>query len=75
MNIVPIDSTVTIDASKSKSIHYDVIEIFEEFTINAKEKNIKVNIQGLDQNTKHDSPMAILEKTVKEFNLEPALAN
>lgn len=75
LNIVPNNSTVTIDASKSKSIHHDVLEIFEEFTINAKEKDIKVNIKSLDPNSKQDSPIAILEKTVKEFNLEPALAN
>jgi len=40
-NISP-NSKVIIDCSKSKSIAYDVIEIIQNFKINAKEKNITV---------------------------------
>ncbi len=42
------NSTVTIDASKTKFIHYDVKEIIEDFLINAKSRNIKVNLIDLD---------------------------
>ena len=75
LNIIPDNKTVTIDASKTKSIHHDVIELFDEFLINAKERNISVNIINLNKDDQKDSPMAVLERTVKEYNLEPALAN
>jgi len=71
LQIIPNGSTVTIDASKSVNIHYDVIEIINEFEINAKERDITVNIisrpkDGLDQ-----SPMRTLEESVNEYNLDP----
>lgn len=75
LNIVPDNSNVTIDASKSINIHYDVIEIIEEFEVNAKERNITVNIVERNIKSIKTSPNSILEKSVKEFELEPQLAN
>ena len=37
---------VEVDASQSELIHPDVTEIFEDFQINAKTRNIQVNIIG-----------------------------
>ncbi len=44
LNIVPENRKVIIDASKAIDIDVDVIEIIEEFEINAREKNIEVEI-------------------------------
>lgn len=44
LNIVPEGSKVTIDAGKAVSIHHDVVEIIEEFQINAAERNVQVDI-------------------------------
>ncbi|MFZ1807234.1 MAG: SulP family inorganic anion transporter [Cyclobacteriaceae bacterium] len=47
LNHIPNESTVVIDGSKSKSIHTDVIEIIQNFQVNAKTKNIEVELKGL----------------------------
>lgn len=39
---IPVNSTVIIDCSKSKSIAYDVVELIKDFRKNAEYKNIKV---------------------------------
>ncbi len=75
LQIIPNDSKVVIDASKSINIHHDVIEIIEEFKINAKERNIEVEIISRKQKGMKNSPVKILENSIKEFDLEPALAN
>ncbi len=75
LNVIPNDSKVVIDASKSINIHVDVIEIIEEFEINAKERNIEVQV--IERNQKRTPPSIVknFEKTIKKINLEPALAN
>ncbi len=75
LSIIPNETKVTIDASKSINIHNDVIEIIKEFEINAKEREIEVHIIGRKQKGIDKSPIAVLEKSIKELNLEPALAN
>jgi len=42
LNKIPNDSKVIIDFKKSKSVAHDVLEIIEDFKINAKTKNITV---------------------------------
>jgi len=42
LDLIPENSKVIIDFSKSKSIAYDVLEIIRDFEINAKTKNIVV---------------------------------
>lgn len=49
---IPSNSKVLIDGTKSKSIHQDVIEIIENYQINAKTKNIDVTLKGLNINNK-----------------------
>ena len=44
---IPNDSKVVIDASESSSIHYDVVEIIQNFKTNAKSKNISVETIGV----------------------------
>lgn len=46
LNDIPNDSEVVIDMSKSFSIDYDVLEIIDNFTNIADEKNIKVELIG-----------------------------
>lgn len=44
---IPDDTEIHIDASKNHFIHFDVIEIIEDFEINAKTRNITVTITDL----------------------------
>ena len=53
---IPDQSHVVIDGSKTQFIHHDVIEIFEDFAINAKAREIKLIVKGLDE-TKSKSPL------------------
>ena len=48
LNSLPEGSKVVIDASKTINIDYDVIEIIEDFKINAKFKNIELDIIELE---------------------------
>jgi MFS superfamily sulfate permease-like transporter len=75
LNILPEHSTVTIDASNSMSIHHDVIEIIEEFKINAVERGITVNFIASKTKQLNSSPVATLEKTIKAYKRAPSLAS
>ena len=75
LNAIPENSTVNIDASKSISIDIDVIEIIEEFEVNAKEKNIAVNIVERKIKGINESQIKKLESTITELSLEPVQAN
>ena len=44
---IPPHSKVFIDASRSKSIHYDIIEMIHDFKIHAHANNITVQTKGL----------------------------
>lgn len=44
LNQTPDDSELIIDASKSQFIHHDIIEIIEDFKINAKERGITLTV-------------------------------
>lgn len=44
---LPENCSVLIDATKSTSIHSDIIEIIEDFKIGAKSKNIELEVKGL----------------------------
>lgn len=47
LNHVQEGSTVVIDASNSKIIDHDVVEVIQDFTVNAKRRNISVEVTGL----------------------------
>lgn len=42
LDVIPKNSTVIIDCTKSKSIAYDVVEFIRDYRVNAKQKNITV---------------------------------
>lgn len=47
LNQLPDGAHLVIDASKTNSIHPDVVEMIDDFTENAKTRNIKVEIIGM----------------------------
>ncbi|HKL02581.1 MAG TPA: SulP family inorganic anion transporter [Cryomorphaceae bacterium] len=51
---VPDESNVMIDASKTKTIHPDVLEIIEDFEYNAESRGITVSLKGLKETATHD---------------------
>ena len=53
---IPDGSNVEIDARANHFIHHDVIEIIEDFKINAKSRNIHVSVFGLYENVS-EGPM------------------
>ncbi len=59
---VPNDSSIKINASNSRFIHFDVFEIIENFIMSSKERNIYVEVQNLDQ-TKLKIPKQYFELT------------
>lgn len=75
LNILPDNSNVTIDASKSINIHPDVVEIIEEFMINAESRNINVNLIERNQKGVKVSAMKEFEASIKNGKLEAAVAN
>lgn len=64
LNMLPNEAHVIIDLSKNKYVHPDVIEIIEDFTENAKTRNIIVEIVGelkeVNVNPVHEFGQAIL---------------
>ncbi len=75
LNIIPDNNKVVIDASKSINIHADVVEIIEEFEINAKERNIHVDIIEREIKNMKKSPIKSFENSVGQFKIEPVQAN
>ncbi|HIP32856.1 MAG TPA: SulP family inorganic anion transporter [Crocinitomicaceae bacterium] len=53
---IPNDSTVIIDASRTKFMHFDVLEIIENFEINAQSRNIGLTLIDLYK-SKDNSPI------------------
>jgi SulP family sulfate permease len=47
LNSIPPNSTVVIDGSKTRSIHYDVIEIIQDFRAHAKTIGITLEVKGI----------------------------
>ncbi len=58
---IPEDTLLDIDASRTKTIHPDVIEIIEDFKLHAKTMNITVNVIGLGESMNNQDP-------IDEFN-------
>ncbi len=54
LNGIPDGREVTIDASKTYYIHQDVIDIIENFEVNAKKRNIKLNLIEVYDNKKEN---------------------
>jgi len=69
LNSIPDGRKVIIDASKSIDIHQDVIDIMDEFMINAKDRNIEVEFKDRQTRT-HSSPVKMLESIFTK-NINP----
>lgn len=52
LNEIPANSKVIIDGSNSKTIHYDVLEIIQNFHTHAKSIGIKLQVKGIKLNEK-----------------------
>ncbi|UXX81246.1 SulP family inorganic anion transporter [Reichenbachiella carrageenanivorans] len=62
--LLPENSHVIIDATRSKDIHWDVLELIEDYKINAKSKNIKLELIGFKNQIEQDA-VEELEEVVK----------
>jgi MFS superfamily sulfate permease-like transporter len=62
---LPEDSKVIIDASRTQTIDYDVLEIFEDFKQNAAYKNIELVFINLDQKASKNPVKVIKEVLTK----------
>jgi len=62
LNQIPNDAVVEINAANTRFIHFDVIEIIEDFKINATTRNIKVTTIDLHKNKE--------EMPIQHFKLE-----
>ena len=49
LNHLPENSNVIIDATRAKTIHTDILEIFDDFKLSAERKNIDFSVKGLSQ--------------------------
>jgi len=63
LNVIPNNSKVVIDASKSVYIHPDVVEIIEDYIIHAKTLGISVEIKGSFEEIKQNT-VALFEQDV-----------
>ncbi|MEO9966205.1 MAG: SulP family inorganic anion transporter [Reichenbachiella sp.] len=62
--LLPEDSHVIIDASRTQDIHWDVLELIEDFKINALSKNIKLELIGFKE-SESGSVVDVLHAHVK----------
>ncbi len=75
LNVIPDNKKVVIDASESIDIDQDVIEIIEEFEVNAKERNIEVEIIERRIKSLKNSPIKSLERSVRKIKREASIAS
>lgn len=64
LNQMPENTHIIIDATKTKSIHPDIVEVFEDFSEHAKTVNIEFEVFGLFKNPKFD-PIAEIKKILE----------
>lgn len=63
LKMLPDDSHLIVNASKAKNIHPDIIEIFDNFSENAKDRDIQFELVGL-HNRDQRSSVEHFNKTV-----------
>ncbi len=49
LNVLPNNCQVIIDASKTKTIHPDILEIIDDFKANAETRDIHIELKGLNE--------------------------
>lgn len=52
---LPEGASVKVDASRTTSMHHDVLEIFEDYAETAESKGVNIDISSLDKLADHDS--------------------
>ena len=62
-------STVVIDASHSKVIDHDVTEVIHDFTVNARKRNIQVELSGFDRNVDRKLTTNVQKSTADQREL------
>lgn len=70
LNSLPPNGKVVIDGSESRVIDHDVIEVIRDFTINAKNKNIEVEVVGFPLNRqvfRNNNYQRIFEKDLEHY--------
>lgn len=65
LNTLPDGCSMTIDASKSKIIDHDVIEVIRDFTVNANKRNIQVHVTD-NSNIKAENLYQAITEGVRE---------
>lgn len=71
LNLLPAHASVRIDGSSSRVIDHDVIEVVRDFTVNAKNRNINVEVVGLPLNQQVDrnnTYQKIIEKDLAHYS-------
>ncbi len=66
LNQVPNNAIVEIDALSTKFIHFDVIEIIEDFKVNALSRDIELELIGLNLDDKKNPVGQLKLKEIKE---------
>jgi MFS superfamily sulfate permease-like transporter len=64
LDTIPSNSKVIIDGGKTINIDYDVLEIIEDFKINATYKNIDLKVVGLDDLGMKQNPKKALRNAI-----------
>ncbi len=63
--MLPEDSHVIIDARRTRSIHWDVLEVINDFKVNAQSRNIKLELLGFEKAHHDDAGIEALHKHVR----------
>jgi MFS superfamily sulfate permease-like transporter len=59
LNHVPANSKVVIDATRSKSIHYDIIEVIRNYLVHARSIGVTAEVKGLNLNDCYHQKISI----------------
>ncbi|MGD1848472.1 MAG: hypothetical protein ACFB10_24025, partial [Salibacteraceae bacterium] len=55
-----------IDATRTRHVHPDVLEILEDFEVSAKMRGITITMKGLEDKPGAENPLAEFQKHVRE---------
>lgn len=53
---IPDNVKVTIDTTQTRYMHHDVVEILQDFKVNARERGIELTLKGLNRQRHNDLP-------------------
>jgi len=69
LKLLPNNAHVIVNASKARSIHPDIIEIFDDFRENAKDRDIKFELFGLKERDDSNSEKQLSKAMPKKYEL------